>query len=218
MIIDVLNEKIQEMKYLRQQEVLRDNMAQQEAIDTRYRALVDQIHIFSKALRYASDNLGFTLSDSLQTDILALLVSLKSITKSGLANKESVIITENNFREIQSSVKKEWNKYYYTYTASTVSTLNIISGIGFNNVKECISDIKIAEKWSSNIVALTKLQVAMSSAAALIKNLNMDQETIGFLAHMTAGKATLLDLNEKVLAWIKRESLEGKIRLSFINK
>ena len=58
----------------------------------------------------------------------------------------------------------------------------------------------------------------MSSAEALIKSLNMDQEIIKFLEQMTEGKATLLDLNEKVLAWIKRESLEGKIKLSFIIK
>lgn len=218
MIIDVLNKKILEMKSLRHLEMLRDHRTQQEATDNRYRILVAQAQVFSKALRYASDNFNFVLSDSLQSNVSDLFVSLKAITQSGFADKDGVVAAENNIKTIQSGIKKEWGKHYSIYTASTVNTLKVISGIELDKVEACILDIKAAENWSGDIEVLTKLRAAMSSAEALIKSLNMDQETIGFLAQMTAGKATLLDLNEKVLTWIKRESLEGKIRLSFINK
>ena len=218
MIIDVLNKKIQEMKSLRHLEMLRDHRTQQEATDNRYRILIVQAQVFSKALRYASDNFNFVLSDSLQSNVSDLFVSLKAVTQSGFADRDGVVAAENNIKTIQSGIKKEWGKHYSIYTASTVNTLKVISGIELDKVEACILDIKAAENWSGDIEVLTKLRAAMSSAEALIKSLNMDQETIGFLAQMTAGKATLLDLNEKVLTWIKRESLEGKIRLSFINK
>ena len=154
----------------------------------------------------------------MQSNVSDLFVSLKAITQSGFADKDGVVTAENNIKAIQSGIKKEWGKHYSIYTASTVNTLKVISGIAFDKVEACILDIKAAEIWSGDIKVFTKLRAAMSSAEALIKSLNMDQETIGFLAQMTAGKATLLDLNEEVLTWIKRESLEGKIRLSFINK
>ena len=206
------------MKSLRHVEMLRDHRTQQEATDNRYRILIVQAQVFSKALRYASDNFNFVLSDSLQSNVSDLFVSLKAITQSGFADRDGVVAAENNIKTIQSGIKKEWGKHYSIYTASTVNTLKVISGIELDKVEACILDIKAAENWSGDIEVLTKLRAAMSSAEALIKSLNMDQETIGFLAQMTAGKATLLDLNEKVLTWIKRESLEGKIRLSFINK
>ena len=79
MIIDVLNKKIQEMKSLRRLEMLRDHRAQQEATDNKYRSLVAQVQVFSNALRYASDNLSFVLSDSLQSNVSYLFVSLKTI-------------------------------------------------------------------------------------------------------------------------------------------
>lgn len=218
MIIDVLSKKIQEMKSLRRLEMLRDHRAQQEATDNRYRTLVAQAQVFSKALRYARDNLSFDLSDSLQSNVSDLFVSLKAITQSGFADKDGVVTAENNIKAIQNGIKKEWNKHYSIYTSSTVNTLKVISGLEFDKVEACILDIKAAESWSGDIEVLTKLQAAMSSAEVLIKSLNMDQETIEFLTKMTAGKATLLDLDEKVLAWIKRESLEGKIKLFFINK
>ena len=218
MIIDVLSKKIQEMKSLRRLEMLRDYRVQQDATDSRYHALVVQTQAFSKSLKYASDNLSFAASDPLRSDILDLFVSLKAIIRSGLADKDGVATAENKFKTIQSSIKKEWSKHYSIYTASMVNTLNVISGIEFDKAEACISDIKAAENWSGDVAALTKLQAAMYRAETLIKSLNMDQKTIEFLAQMTAGKATLLDLNEKVLEWVKRESLEGKIRLSFINK
>lgn len=218
MIIDVLSKKIQEMKSLRRLEILRDHRAQQDATDTRYRALVFQVQVFSKALKYSSDNLSFVSSNSLQSDVYNLFLSLKAIVQSGFADKDGVTNAENNFKAIQNGIKKEWSKHYSIYTASTVSTLKVIRGIEFEKVDACISDIKAAENWSSDLAVLTKLKEAMSRAEALIKSLNMDQETIDFLAQMTAGKATLLDLNEKVLAWIKRESLEGKIKLYFTTK
>ena len=218
MIIDVLNKKIQEIKALRHLEVLRDHRAQQNTIDARYHDLVVQVLAFSKTLKYANDNLDFVTSNSLQLNVSDLFVNLKAITQSGFADKAGVSTAENNFEVIQSSIKKEWGKYYSIYTTSTVNTLRVISGIAGGKAEACISDIKAAEKWPDDVAVLTKLQTAMSSAKALIRGLNMDQETIGFLAQMTAGKATLLDLNEKVLAWIKRESLEEKIKLSFINK
>ena len=218
MIIDALSKKIQEMKSLRHLEILRDNRAQQDVADSRYRTLVFRVQDFSKALKYARDNLSFTSSDSLQSDISDLFVSLKAITQAGFVDKDGVTIAENSFKTIQNGIKKEWSKHYSSYTTSTVNTLKIISGIELDKVEICISDIKAAENWSGDIAVLIKLRAAMSSAEALIKSLNMDQETIGFLAQMTAGKATLLDLNEKVLTWIKHESLEGKIKLSFISK
>ena len=75
MIIDVLNKKIQEMKSLRHLEMLRDHRTQQEATDNRYRILIVQAQVFSKALRYASDNFNFILSDSLQSNLSDLFVS-----------------------------------------------------------------------------------------------------------------------------------------------
>ena len=218
MIFDVLSKKIKEMKDLRRLEVLRDNRALQEATDARYRTLIVQVQVFSNALKYASDNLSFVSSDSLQSDVFDLLESLKAITQSGFANKDGVAKAENDFKTIQYNIKKEWTKHYLVYTASTVNTLRVIRGIACEKVETCISDIKAAENWSIDIVVLTKLKTAMTSADALIKSLDMDQEIVGFLTKMTSGRATLLDLNDKVLSWIKRESLEGKIKLSFTTK
>ena len=46
--------------------------------------------------------------------------------------------------------------------------------------------------------------------------LGLDDEIIAFLQNTNSGRATLQDLNDKVLAWIRDEQLERKIRISFV--
>ena len=58
----------------------------------------------------------------------------------------------------------------------------------------------------------------IASAEQLIQKLGLDDEIILFLQYTNAGKATLLDLNDKVLNWIRSEKLENKIRISFVRK
>ena len=81
-----------------------------------------------------------------------------------------------------------------------------------------MDNIKTAEIWTTDVSALTKMKNAMENAAILIQSLNMDQEIVSFLTKMTSGSATIVDLNEKVLGWIKSESLECKIKLSFLSR
>ena len=58
----------------------------------------------------------------------------------------------------------------------------------------------------------------IASAEQLIQKLGLDDEIILFLQNTNAGKASLLDLNDKVLNWIRSEKLENKIRVSFVRK
>ena len=41
----------------------------------------------------------------------------------------------------------------------------------------------------------------------------MDDEITDFLKNVNSGNATLLDLNENILAWLRKENFEGKIKI-----
>ena len=58
----------------------------------------------------------------------------------------------------------------------------------------------------------------IEEAEQLIQKLGLDDEIISFLQNTNAGKATLKDLNDKVLSWIRSEDLENKIRISFARR
>lgn len=56
---------------------------------------------------------------------------------------------------------------------------------------------------------------SLSDANALIAGLGLDQQIIDFLQKMNSGKATVVDLDENVLKWLKTEALDKRVRLSF---
>ena len=59
----------------------------------------------------------------------------------------------------------------------------------------------------------------VQEADQLILRLGLDTEIIQFLQSTNSGRATLKDLNDKVLEWLrKNENLEGKIRISVRKK
>lgn len=218
MIFDKIDHRIKEMKELRRLEGIKANRAQQEATDNKYRTLVNQVRGFIEVLDYVQDHLQFALADIIKTDLEALLIKLQNAIKTGYADKDTVSSAETDFKSIQTAVKKDWAKHFSTLTSTTTNTLKVISGIDTEDVANCLADIKAAEVWVTDKNTFVSLKSALDNADSLIQSLRLDQEIILFLTSMTAGKATIADLNENVLVWIHNESLEGKIKLSFSSR
>lgn len=215
MMIDILNKKIKEMQELRQREERRDNKAAQEILDRKFKQLTEQIHQLMIALQYAKENMQFQLSETALMDLENLLNTHKDTIRSGLAEKDSVSEVETDMKSIQQSIKKEWSKQYTTLTNSTISTLKVIVGIDSEHVTKCLEGIAKGENWTTNINDFKTMSKSLANANALIVGLGLDQQIIAFLQKMNKGKATVMDLDEKVLDWLKSESLDKRVRLSF---
>lgn len=218
MIFDAISRRIKDIKELHRLEDIKKNQDQQNVADSKFRTIVEQTKLFSDAVHYAIEHLDFIIPESLTADIRNMLVQLDVISTEEYADKEAVSKAESSFKALQSSIKKEWSKHYSAYTATTCNTLRVISGINSEAVKDCLANIKAAEIWVADVSVLTKMKDAMDSAATLIRSLNMDQEIVSFLTKMTSGSATIIDLNGKVLGWIKSEGLDRKIKLTFLSR
>lgn len=215
MIFDQMERRIKEMKELRRLETIKSNRVQQEATDIKYHNLVAQVKGFINILQYFQTELKFEVSDSYKTEIRALLAKLQEVIKDGYANKDLVTESENDFRNILNTIKKDWTKHHTSLTSTTVNTLKIIGGIESDQVEACLTDIKNASTWQMDVTVYKKLKKALDSADSLIEKMSLDQDIIDFLTKMTSGKATFYDLNDKVMEWIKKESLEKRVKLSF---
>ena len=218
MILDEISRRTKNIKDLHRLEDIKKNQNQQNATDSKFRTVVEQTKLFSDAVHYTTEHLGFIVPESLATDIRNMLTQLEVISSEEYADKEAVLKAEGSFKILQNSIKKEWSKHYSAYTATTCNTLRVISGINSEVVKDCMANIKAAEIWTTDISMLTKMKDAIESAATLIQSLNMDQEIVSFLTKMASGSATIVDLNGKVLEWIKSEGLERKIKVSFLSR
>ncbi len=215
MLITSLDSKITAMKNLRQKEERRDNKTAQEALDHRYSVLTEQLNNLIMALKYTKDNMSFQLSSQVLDDIKSLLLVHQSAVQSGYAEKDAVVQVETDIKTIQANIKKEWAKKYTNLTSATISTLKVIIDIDEDNVSACLEGIERGESWTTDIDEFQAMNTSLSSANILISGLGLDTEIINFLQKMNSGKASVVDLDDKVLGWLKKESLDKKVKLSF---
>jgi hypothetical protein len=203
------------MKDLQRLESLQANKEQQEATDAKYRILVAKTHQLVSVIGYLHKYAGIEQEENTKNNILALLYELKMATESGLVDKDKIASSETKLTTIQVECKKNWVKQYALLTSARVSTLKVISEIDTEKVSSCLRDIQKAETWNTDIVVLKTMMSGLESTDQLISNLGLNQDIIQFLQNMNQGRATLADLTDEVLNWIKEENLESKIRLSF---
>lgn len=215
MMIDVLSKKIKDMKDLRQREERRDNKSAQDALDLRFKTLTSQIHSLMAALQYTKENMQFQLSDAVLADLESLLTEHKAVIRSGFAEKDAINQAEADFKGIQQNVKKEWTKQYSILTNATISTLQVISEIDSDRVSKCLEGIAKGSSWTTGIGDFKTMARSLTEAKTLIDGLGLDQQIIEFLQKMNNGKATVMDLDDNVLRWLKVESLDKRVKLSF---
>ena len=216
MLIGILDKKIKELKDLRQREERRDNKAAQDALDQKFKVLTGQIHQLMAALQYSKDNMGFRLSDEILVSLEALLSEQKGAVRLDYADKDAVLKVETDLKAIQGNVKKEWSKKYTALTGPTIGTLKVIAGIDTEKVSACLEGIAKGETWTANINDLQTMKKNLADAESLISGLGLDSQIIAFLQKMNSGKATVTDLDDKVLNWLRTEALDKKVKLSFI--
>lgn len=216
MIINELGKKIIDMGNLRKLEDLQANKVHQDQIDAKYRILVTQLAKHTEVLDYLKKRYNIFQQEAILDEVQELIDDLRKAVDSGLANKDYVMSANDKLTNLQSDSKKLWQKQYSELTGATVSTLKVISGFESEKVNDCMDEIKQAESWTLDINVYQKLSKSLESANELIDGLSLDQDIVTFLRNMNSGKATLKDLSDKILNWIKEEDLSGRIKLSFL--
>jgi hypothetical protein len=215
MIFEDLVTTTKALQDLQRKTATKNNKDLQEITDTKYRVLLTQVNLFVVTIEYLYSDVNVQKNDEILASMSELLGALEKVVETGLASQDEVTNAENSFKTIQGNMKKEWSKQYADLTGSTVSTLEAIRGIDPENVGSCLQKIQPAESWELDVKKYRKMSSGLDDAEQLIVSLGLDHEIITFLQSTNSGKATLKDLNDKVLSWIRGEKLEGKIRISF---
>lgn len=216
MIFEELVTTTKAIQDLQKKTTIKNNKIMQENTDNKYRLLLKQVNNLVNVVDYLYSDLCVNKNDDILTSLSELLTSLEQIVASGLASQDGVLNADSAFKSVQVNMKKEWGKVYSDLTGGTVSTLEAIRGIDPDNVGACLQKIKPAESWELDVKKYKTMKAGLDDANQLIISLGLDDEIICFLQNTNLGKATLFDLNDKVLAWIRDEKLEKKIRISFV--
>ena len=216
MVFEDLVTTTKAMQDLQKRIVYKQNKERQETADNRYRVLLMKAKGLVDVVSFLYTNTSITKDDELITSIQSLMDDLETIVETGLASFEGVINAEKKFETVNNTIKDDWPTQFVSLTGSTISTLDVIRDISPENVLQCLDKINSAKSWDLDVKKYKKMNDGLKDADQLIIGLGLDDEILSFLQNTNSGKATLVDLNEKVVSWIRDEGLENRIRISFV--
>lgn len=217
MIFEELSKTTKDMQDLQRKISIQKNQDEQNATDNNFRMLLVQLNRTIDAIEYLYCNMRIDSDNDILINAENILKLLEESIESGVAAKEKVDSADKSYKALQIELKKAWPKQFDQLTSFTLGTLNVIQGINSEKVSNCINNIQAAKDWENNLKQLQDMMNAISEAEILIDSLDLDEDIKAFLGKIRNGKATLRDVfssDDKIIDWIKKENLEGKMYVS----
>ena len=219
MLIDTLNECIIDMKTVREMETASADTKKQAAADYNFKQLVASLQQTVKEVEIAVNNSDFKPSANVLSALRTFLGSCDKVIQVGAANNATTQYISGESKKLYAVIGQEWIEYYNKSTANILSLLDTVKGILPDESKAtyAINKIKKAATWNTTVDNYNYLKQGIAEADKILEDLDLDEdsEILAFLKLVSEGNATIMDLTDEILAWIKAEKLADKMFINF---
>lgn len=219
MLADTLNACIIDMKTVKEMETASADTKKQADANYVFRQIVQDLEKTTMALKAAIDNSGFKPSMSVINALESYVAACDKVVNDGTASVPTNDFIRRESKKVSDSIASEWSIYYQNSTANVISLLETLKGIIPDPMKAtyAINKIKKASNWNTSADAYASMKQGLSEADLILKSLDLeeDPEVLEFLKLVGEGDATVRNLTDEILAWLKKEGIEDKLTISF---
>lgn len=219
MMIDTLDECIIDMNTIMELKTASADSKNQATANHKFKQLVSNLKDMTEEVYLAVQNSDFC--PSAQT--LALLGRFVSIcdkvVQDGAAVNATTDYIKEESRRLYGVLQEEWAAFYEKTTSSILSLLKIVDNIlpDGRTTMYAVNKIKKASGWNHSIQNYNYLKQGITDGEKIISELDLNDnpEVLDFLKLISEGNATVLNLTDEILAWIRQENLAGKMKICF---
>ena len=219
MLIDTLNECIVDMKTVREMETASADTKKQATADYNFKQLVLGLKKTVLEVDLAVKNSDFRPSTNVVNALKSFLASCDKVIQVGAANEATTQYISAESKKLYAVMGQEWSEYYTKMSSHVISLLDTVKSIlkDENKAVYAVNKIKKAANWNTSIDNYNYLKQGLAEADQILEDLDLDEdsEVLAFLKLVSAGNATVLDLTDEILEWIKTENLGDKMFINF---
>lgn len=126
------------------------------------------------------------------------------------------ITLQNLIKKVNERLQASWVMFSDNLTRETLDQLEIFWLVCNNRkeIRDIINAIKGIKEWPLTDDKYKRYLQNIENANAQIKEVHFDEDIEAFLRKIKDRTATLLDLNDKILTWIRENNLNGNIMLA----
>lgn len=214
MLNELLTTKIQVIKEYADLKTKESNKKKQEAIDLNFKEKIKSINSTIRLVSTFKDELSFQIDNESIQGLKLFLEEIQTNLKNNYVDQNIVDSIFQKNELIVGAIRNLWPGFYRDNIINTVGLLKVVRATNPKVIDSCINEINLAANLPNKVLTVKNLKKQLIIANQIIGNLKLNDAIIEFLKKINNGSATILDLNEEVLVWIKDEQLENKIKLS----
>lgn len=147
----------------------------------------------------------------------------KCIDASGKTFEQKMVINPAKYQEsvknLSEKIQIEWKNQTDDFLNDIKEELGILKLVSnekleINKILFCLNNFS---NWPNGEDVARQYESAMEKANEILSKMEFDDEIAGFLKKVKDKEASLMDLSDSIIAWIRKENLSGNIMLSIKN-
>ena len=186
-----------------------------DKLDIRVNQYANMNNILKDYLKNNND-LNFKETKYINKQITTIL---HNINDNDFNNYELIKNIESTVDRYYSNLRDYWRQSHIKDTNGTKSMLLILEKLYDDSTKilQIRSKInKLENRWPFTAEDLKLMQEGIIEASSIIKELKVSSNIQDFLQKVSTGEASIIDLDDEILIWLKDNKFENKVKLSFI--
>ena len=190
------------------------------SIDTLQNSMVQMSQIVKQFQILKKANTGF--EPTFDASTMARIRKVVQDCKTGVAKQNIRLDNLTEFSQLtvqmQEHLKSTWLAYVKIASHELIQSLKVMTPLLPNpeRAKQIHQSLTNAsEKWPVGTADLVTFVNNTNEGRNLIASLDVNKEVRKFLDLVVAGNATITDLNDQVLVWIRTHKLQTKMTIGF---
>ena len=126
---------------------------------------------------------------------------------------------QESVKKLSERIQSEWKNQTDEYLSDIKEELSILKLV--SNEKQVIQKILVYmnnfSTWPVDETTVQQYEKAYEEAHEILSRMDFDKDIADFLKKVKDKNASLLDLNDAIISWIRKENLSGNIMLSIKN-
>lgn len=151
-----------------------------------------------------------------------LQIIAKNIENGILLDYRCINDIESVVNEYEDNLKDYWKSKYTLKVANTLSILELLEKlyilddrmVKILEVKNKISRIRSSWPFSENDIKI--MDQGIEEANKMIMESEINKNIQSFLQKASIGEATILDLNDEIICWVKDYGFANRVKLKFV--
>lgn len=135
-----------------------------------------------------------------------------------IPNKQDIDVFLTSIDNWNDNLKKDWTTFLKGATHDVLETLKVLLPLVEENktIIQIMQNInQLINIWPLDDNCVKKLNEYIEEGQKIVEDLGASPDVQVFIKKVLSGKATVFDLNQGVLDWVKAKRLDAKLKVSF---